>query len=76
VTYERRHPAARDGGVSREPQQARAERNATDRQVHRGRGVELFQQLARRADAARRLPPLAHGRRDPLTPRERAQGRS
>lgn len=39
----------------------------------RHRGTELLAQLRRRNDAARRLPPLPHsGRRDPLTPRERA----
>jgi hypothetical protein len=40
--------------------------------VRRGHGRELLAQLQRRYEAAKRLPPLPSGRRDPLTPRERA----
>jgi hypothetical protein len=47
---------------------------ATGRQ-HGGRGAELLAQLRRRHEASRRMAPLPHsGRRDPLTPRERADG--
>lgn len=42
---------------------------------HPGRGARLLQQLRRRNEAARRMPPLEHSRRrDPLTARERADG--
>lgn len=45
--------------------------------VRQGSGAALLAQLRRRHDAARRLPPLERtGRRDPLTPRERADGRA
>lgn len=50
-----------------------AQDNGSERQ--QGPGAALLSQLRRRHDAARRLPPLERsGRRDPLSPRERADG--
>lgn len=49
----------------------RGNATAPARQHNRGRGAELLSQLRRRAEAARRLPPLPHsGQRDPLRPAE------
>lgn len=43
------------------------------RQRKHGCGAELLEQLRRRYEAARRLPPLACGRRDPVRAAELAQ---
>lgn len=45
----------------------------TGRRPRRGRGAELLEQLRRRYEAARRLPPLPCGRRDPVRPAELVQ---
>jgi hypothetical protein len=42
--------------------------------ARQGPGAAMLAQLRRREDAARRLPPLLSGRRDPLSARERADG--
>lgn len=47
--------------------------NDARRQRRHGRGAELLEQLRRRYEAARRLPPLSCGRRDPVRPAGLAQ---
>lgn len=71
--YERRsRRPGQDSAASKPLVEDFADRNAPERH---GRGETLLAQLRRRHDAARRLPPLPHSaRRDPLSPRERADG--
>jgi hypothetical protein len=57
------------------PPSVPADKSDDSASLRHGRGATLLAQLRRRHDAARRLPPLPYsGRRDPLLPRERADG--
>jgi hypothetical protein len=68
-------PGTATGEAPKTDQPDQVDANSTAPQRHNSRGAQLLDQLRRRHEAARRLPPLPHNRRrDPLTPRERADG--
>ncbi len=72
----RRRPVDEADGVGKSSSGMEdASRPNSDTPPRRGRGCELLESLRRRHESAKRLPPLPHSRhRDPLTPRERADG--